>query len=212
MKLAPVLFLSLCAGCAAHEQALGLERDAKALRGQLARLYVDRGAYAAAVPLVQAELRENPDDVEMLTLSGVVLRESGLYPQAQAQLEKVVARAPQHAPAHAALARLFDLQKRFDAGEVEHRKALALSPQDAGEWNNLGFSLYVQGRDVEAIAALEKALALSPGLVVAYNNLGFAYARHRELAAARRCFLTVGGERTAKVNLELASSFTRSLE
>jgi Flp pilus assembly protein TadD len=198
----------LASGCAAHKEMLALEGNGKALRNELARMFVNKGSYVAAMPYLQTAIREDPKNVEMATLLGVVLRENGLYPQAEEQFRRALELDRSHAPAWAGLGMLYDLEKRSADAEEAHRKALELDATNANEWNNLGFSLYVAGKTDEAIAALEKALALSPGLVVAYNNLGFAYARKGDHDGARRCFLAVGGEKGARANLKLASKLT----
>ncbi len=194
-------------GCATQSATQKLEGDARKLQLDLARTFVSRKAYAAAAPLLKKSLADDPDNVEAATLYAVVLRETGLTLQAEAQFQRVLARNPRYLPAQSGLALVYDLQKRFPEAEAAHRRVLELAPNDAHEWNNLGFVLYLAGRDDEAITALEKALALAPDLAVAHNNLGFAYARKQEWEKARRCFGVVGGTRAQEANVSIAQSF-----
>src|SRR4051812_35814167 len=100
------------AGCAAQKEALALEGNARKLRQELARMFVARGSYVAAMPYLQRATREEPGDVEAATLYGIVLRESGLYPQAEEQLTHALAINPRYAPAWGALGMLYDLEQR----------------------------------------------------------------------------------------------------
>jgi Flp pilus assembly protein TadD len=169
----------------------------------LAETYVKKKAYGAAIPLLTREVQARPDSDQVHVLYATVLREQGLYPQAEAHFRAALRIAPTNARAWDGMGVLFDLMRRPDEAEQAHRKALDLAPQVAMFWNNLGFSLYVSHRNDEAIGALEKALALDPGLVIAYNNLGFAYGRRGDLKDAERCFRTAGGEENARLNLAL---------
>ena len=47
---------------------------------------------------------------------------------------------------------------------------LALVPQDAGIWSNLGALLRAEGRHDQALRAHERASALDPGSTVIMNN------------------------------------------
>jgi tetratricopeptide (TPR) repeat protein len=65
-------------------------------------------------------------------------------------------------------------QKKYVEAEAAYRKAIALKPDLAVAYNNLGVALYNQGKPVEAEAAFRKAIALKPDFAGAYNNLGIA--------------------------------------
>ncbi len=199
-----LVFLALVLpGCATSSQVKKTEAEGARLRIDLAETYVAKKAYAAAIPLLRRAVAEQPDAAEPRELLGIVLREQGLYPQAEKELREATRLAPSSARAWAALGVLYDLMRRPDDAERAHRNALELLPSSAAIWNNLGFSLYLARRNDEAISALEKALELDPGLIVAYNNLGFAYGRRGSLADAVRCFRTAGGELGVLVNMAI---------
>jgi tetratricopeptide (TPR) repeat protein len=68
-----------------------------------------------------------------------------------------------------------------DIGNIEEailsdQKAIALNPNNAEAYNNLGAKLNEAGRFQEAIEQFNKALNINPYLNTAYNNLGNAYA------------------------------------
>jgi Flp pilus assembly protein TadD len=198
-----LLLLVFAGACATNAHIKKVEVDGERLRLELAETYITKGAYDAALPLLQRELATKPKDAHLRTLYGTVLRERGLYPQAEKELLSAVQFGPRHAQAWAALGILYDLMRRPADAQKAHRRAIQIAPGHAPYWNNLGFSLYVTGETTEAIRILEKALALDPSMTVAYNNLGFAYGRRKDYASAERSFRTAGGEVAAWLNLAL---------
>jgi Flp pilus assembly protein TadD len=203
MKWMTLVLVVLGGACATDAHVRKTQEDGDRLRVDLAETYVKKGAYDAAIPLLTRAAAEKPRDAYVRTLYGTVLREKGLYPQAERELKAAIDLDPKNPSGWAEMGILYDLERRGDDAERAHRQAIALSPGNASYWNNLGFSLFVSGRTADAVAALEKSLALDPGLVVAYNNLGFAYGKAGRLVDAERSFRTAGGDVAALVNMAL---------
>ena len=201
MRIGALIACLALAACASARQIRKSEAEGRALRSDLAELYVSRHAYEAALPLLSRSIAEDPKDPHLRTLYATVLRERGLYPQAEGEYLFALKLDPRFAPAWAGIAVLYDLTRRPADAERAHKQALTLAPGEAAYWNNYGFSLYVAGRFDEAIAALEQALLLDPSLTIAYNNVGFAYGRRGRYADAERSFTTAAGEVAAKLNL-----------
>jgi Flp pilus assembly protein TadD len=204
MKLIPFA-LCLLVACATESHIRRTQEEGDHLRVELAETYVKKGAYDAAIPLLTRAAAQFPRDAYVRTLFGTVLREKGLYPQAERELKAALEVDARSAAAWAELGILYDLERRGEAAERSHRQAILLMPANAAYWNNLGFCQFIAGQNQSAIASLEKALALDPGLVVAYNNLGFAYGKARRLVDAERTFRTAGGEVAALVNMALVA-------
>ncbi len=61
---------------------------------------------------------------------------------------------------------------RLAEAAAAYRQILALRPDRAEVWNNLGNVLKDQGKFDEAAVQYERAVALNPGLLQTYNNLG----------------------------------------
>ena len=62
-------------------------------------------------------------------------------------------------------------------------RLVALDPQSANAYGNLGYALIQAGRFADAARRLERALEIDPSYAVAHNNLGIAYehlSRHAE--------------------------------
>lgn len=198
--------LTLCAllvavGCGAAKQHTKIQRQGEELRFDLAALYVSKGVPQAAAPLLQKILAETPKDVPARVMYGVVLRDMGLYPQAQRELRFALSLEPKNDAAHAAVGILYDLQRKPQRAKRHHIAAVRLSPGNATYRNNLGFSLYLAGDVPGAISQLEQALAMDPSMSIAYNNLGFAYGRARKLDRAERTFRAALSETSTLLNM-----------
>lgn len=202
--IATIVASAMIAGCgAAQKQQAALQQQSDSLRMELAELYVGKGARDAAAPLLQRILAERPNDVRARVLYGCVLRDLGLYPQAEGQLRRAVELDRKRPDAHAAVAILYDLTGRHAAALGHHQIAARLAPGLADYRNNLGFSMLAAGDAAGAIAPLEAALSLDPGLAHAYANLGFAYGRTGRFDDAARVFRSGLGEAPALMNLAL---------
>src|SRR5215208_4159116 len=108
----PLIVLLVCmatVGCGAQRQHASIQHAGEALRLDLARLYVQRGALQAAAPLLQRILTETPRDAHARVLYGSVLRDLGMYPHAEKELRFAVALDAGIAQAQGALAILLDL-------------------------------------------------------------------------------------------------------
>ncbi len=69
---------------------------------------------------------------------------------------------------------LFLAQERWTDAEDWTRKALAIRPDYAEAYNNLGVALQGQSKPAEAVASYRQALLIKPDYAEAYNNLGNA--------------------------------------
>ena len=198
-----VAALALGVGCASTSGANRTNQAGYAARNHLAKELVARGDWARAFAMLDELHRERPDDVEVLTLRGIVFRERGLFTDAEADLKAALKGAPDSADAHAALGILYDVQIRPEA-EAEHREAVRLAPKNPAYLNNLGFSLYLRQRFKEAITAYESAARLAPMSPRVLTNLGLACAALGDLRRAAREFQMGGTEAEAKNNLGFA--------
>lgn len=191
------------AGCGAQKQHQAIQNAGESFKMELAQLYISKDAHAAAIPLLQRIIAEDPKNVEARIMYGVVLRDSGLFPQAKRELEHCLTLAPGRADIHAALGVLFDAWHRPEDARSHHLTAVTVAPSNAAFRNNLGFSLYLAGDIDAAIKQLEAALAMDPSLTMAYNNLAFAYGRRGDFEDAERTFRATLGEAATMINMAL---------
>ena len=75
-------------------------------------------------------------------------------------------------------------QKDWRKAETSFRKGIALDPNYADAYYNLGLALKNQGKTAEAIAACQKAISLNSNDAEAYYNLGVALGKHGKTAEA----------------------------
>jgi len=192
-------------GCATTQTGGGaLTQDTFEARKKLTRELIARGDAATAFAYADGLQREHPADAEVLVLRGVIYRDKGLGAEAEADLREAIRLDGTLAEAHAALAITYDLGRRFDQAEAEHRRAAELAPRNARYLNNLGFSLFLRGKLPEAITFLGRAARLDPTNRRVRSNLGFAYAGTGDLRRAAREFEMGGSAAQAKNNLGFA--------
>lgn len=88
------------------------------------------------------------------------------------------------------LGQIADAEMRWDDADGHYAKALAAAPRSAAVLSNMGYSLLLRGRPMEAERPLREALAAEPNQRVAAANLRLALAwqgRYAEaLAGVRR--------------------------
>jgi len=95
---------------------------------------------------------------------------------------------------HRVLGLVYVWKKQHDQAVVEARQAIALDPNDADSYLQLGGILILAGQPEEAIKLIEKAMRLNPRYSAAYPlNLGWAYrvaGRYEEAIATLKQVLT----------------------
>jgi tetratricopeptide (TPR) repeat protein len=69
-----------------------------------------------------------------------------------------------------------------------YHKTLAINPNCADAYNNMGVALQTQGKLTEAITAYQKALDLNPNYIDVYNNLGILYKQQQKFEEALQCY------------------------
>ncbi|MDA9261302.1 tetratricopeptide repeat protein [Planktomarina temperata] len=96
------------------------------------------------------------------------------YSDAIPLLIKMIETDPEDEKRLAVLALCYQHLKDFELSIEAYNKALAIKPDYAEAYNNIGNALKEQGKLEEAIEAYNKALAIKPGYAEAYYNMGNA--------------------------------------
>ena len=180
------------------------ERLGRELTVQIAEIMASNHVYETAVPLLREGIAEDPNNARLHRLLGTVLRDKGIYDQALVELQLSWALELRDPDTAAALGVLYDATARPAAAEIWHRQALAMAGRRGEFYNNLGFSLYLQGRDAEAMVTFKEALRYNPNQARAFNNLGFTYFRLGDPGMAMRSFQQAGSRATALANMGVA--------
>jgi Flp pilus assembly protein TadD len=151
-----------------------------AARLELAGRYRKLGFMEVAIEHGRLACERAPDSDEAHIALARMLRDAERYPEAVKVLSAYTSsHAGAGSPVWAWLGLLQDDTGDWKAGEVAHRKALALDPRRDEFHNNLGYCLLRQGRPEEAAGEFRAALKLHPHSVFAENNLGMALASGR---------------------------------
>src|SRR5262249_839458 len=137
-------------------------------RAELERLATEEIVHLTGKDEGQPQPRAN------LVLLGVLLRSAGMRATAERLLRHVQQRHPDDFRINFTLAGTLDSKKPELAAEAVgfYRAALALRPENAKAYNNLGLLLREQKRPAEAETTYRQAIQVQPNYALAYNNLG----------------------------------------
>jgi tetratricopeptide (TPR) repeat protein len=138
----------------------------------------------AAQPRVSFAQRNNLDrDFQ----SAVAQYEAGHYPEAAAQLEKLLPQVPQSFDVHELLGLVYAAQSMNDKAHDHFEAAVRLKPDSASARTNLGNNLLQLGKPDLAELQFKKAVALEPNSYDANHDLGELYVRANKISVAIPC-------------------------
>jgi tetratricopeptide (TPR) repeat protein len=124
-------------------------------------------------------LDSDPNDAEMRSRYGQVLREAGDLDQSLEQARQILAmggeNTAQTVVAYNALGLTYYKMGKLDLAETALRKAADLDAKSAFVWNNLGLVAFDRGHDQEAFLNFQKASELDPKYVQARLNKAVVY-------------------------------------
>lgn len=95
----------------------------------------------------------------------------GLLDGAEAAYEKALAADPKNVDAMNALGALYAERGELERAALIYKRVADLLPKRAHLYNNIGYTLYLQGRNLEAIDAFRQAVTVDPGYERAWVNL-----------------------------------------
>jgi len=149
------------------------------------------GRPAAGITRLKALSTSQPQEADVWTALGDLLRSSDQYKEATTAYDKAIAEIP---PGDRRLTGLYyargvslERSDHWDDAERDFRAALKLNPDRADVLNYLGYSWVDKGQNLqEAVAMLEKARALRPLDGFIADSVGWAYYRLGRYADAAR--------------------------
>ncbi len=118
---------------------------------------------------------------------GVLYLQSGRIEVAVRLLQDAAERNPGSAMFHNDVAVALGVAKRFDEAIEAYKRCIAIEPQAAQSYCNLGHILHGLGRDEEALVALQKAVELEPRSIEAQSNLGLVLMALDRFEEAQDC-------------------------
>ena len=141
-----------------------------------------------AVEMLGLALGLHPNDADLLTTRGNLLRALGRFEEAHTSHRQALALAPASPAIHANLCALYLSWKRPHDALAEAEAALALAPGTSELEFNRGTCLVQLGRVDEAVACLDQVVARSPHNHRAWLNLGEARLLGGDDAGAEAAF------------------------
>lgn len=136
---------------------------------------VEAGRFAEALPLYEAVLARDPDDLNALINLGSALYRCGRTAEAADCYRRVLARDPTAARAHMNLAIVLQAGGAAADAIAHYRAAHRLAPRNTKVLNLLGLCLYESGKLEAAARCFAQALRIDPGSARAANNLAGVY-------------------------------------
>jgi tetratricopeptide (TPR) repeat protein len=124
------------------------------------------------------------NDLDRDFQSAVAQYEAGRYPEAAAQLEKILPQVPESFEVHELLGLVYAAESQNERAREHLEKAVRLNPNSASARSNLGNNLLELGKPDLAEPQFKKAVALEPNSYDANHNLGELYARSGKFSEA----------------------------
>ncbi|MDY0013746.1 MAG: tetratricopeptide repeat protein [Rhodocyclaceae bacterium] len=151
-----------------------------------AQLLRDAQRLDEAAAVVEAALRQFPDNPDLLYESAMLAERRGQHQVMEGRLRKLIALQPDHSHAYNALGySLVERGLRLDEAEQLIRKALELAPEDPFIVDSMGWVRFRRGDVSGAIVYLERAYGLRPDPEIA-AHLGEVYWKLGRTEEARR--------------------------
>lgn len=179
---------------AALQQAVELAPDFAAAHGKLAYLYARHDFHDAFMPreeaLQKAEaaittaLRNNPNETNALLASVIIATSAGHFSEAEAILEGILSRQPQHATALYIYSELELARNRFDKALSRAQQAYDLDP--LSPWINVNLAIvhFWRSNYQAALEAAQNAISIDSNYTWAYVWQAKILHRQGQLGAA----------------------------
>ena len=153
---------------------IALEQDPNYFEAHvnLGAILAARGRYEEAIDVFAQAAALNPDSTqaaELYFLMGMTAQDNG-QPEAAAYYMRAFEIDPHHTKAIRRLAHLRLEQQRYDESLELFQRLIALHPDDAATYSNMGIALAFLGRIDEALQHFDQALSLDPTLASARAN------------------------------------------
>jgi serine/threonine protein kinase/tetratricopeptide (TPR) repeat protein len=167
--------------------ALRLSPTLAQVRVTLGMIAIGTGRYEEAVTELQAALTSDPSNIDAYRELGRAFDALNDPRQAEKTLLAAVERRPGDWAVYNVLGGFYVRQRRYPEAAAQFERVVALTPDNARGYSNLG-STYAQMADwARAFPALEKATVLAPS-DRAFSNLATAYFRQGRFADAAAAY------------------------
>jgi tetratricopeptide (TPR) repeat protein len=168
-------------------EAVRLKPDSPEAQNALGEAYKTFGNLQTARGCFEKAISLNPDFAVAQVNLGFVLVESGQFSDAVLHLKRAIqlmGQSPDAAYPHYLLAKVFTTQGRVPSAAAELQRAVALQPDFAEAWSDLGEARETLLDDTGALAAFENAVRFAPNDPVAQTRLGTELLNQKKAAEA----------------------------
>src|SRR5690348_14269541 len=186
-RLLPIAALVCAIGLADADAAHAADPVAQSLYDQAVAAR-NRGDFAGAIDKLEAARRIDRNNIEVLTLLGMVYGFAGRYDDAQKVLEQAHRLAPKDSDIVLALARIKSYRNDFAGAQRDVGSVLAVQPRNGEALALSGRLAYYQGDLPRAERQLRAALAVDPRDVESLLALGDVRAAQGDEAGARALY------------------------
>ncbi|RKP44116.1 tetratricopeptide repeat protein [Trinickia fusca] len=146
------------------------------------------GAFAAARPLYEAILADEPANDDVMFRLGILAWQTGDGEMALAWVRGALERRPREARYRLGEGQVLVALQRLDEAAAAYRQVLADDARSCDAWFALGCALQAKGDWPAAIDAYSSLLAIEPAHADALNNLGNCLYRCGEAQAAEAAY------------------------
>ena len=141
-----MVILWACGGGQDFDTAEQIERNPQAnkvLQQDLLELFLKARSFDAASPLAQKFYQTQKKQPDPCYYMGVILREKGVYEEAERYFLEGLTYDAKHARTYDALGILYGVQNKRVRSLKAHQKAVELDQTNPKFWHNLGFALSI---------------------------------------------------------------------
>lgn len=174
-----------------------------------AQVFQAQALYRDSIPLLEKVLAERQDSIQALFLYGAAQERLGDRTSSVATFERLLAVAPDHAPALNYLGyMLVEESENLDQALRFIQRAVAFEPDNGAYVDSLGWALFKLGRYQEAEAHLQWAVRLIPQDPTIHEHLGDLYVVLEDTEQAKRWYqgaIDLGGDSVEEVRSKLRS-------
>ena len=153
------------------------------------------GEYVYAIEEFEKATEINPNLTFLYIRIGVIYRALKVYDVALEYFSKAItinqSNGVEDPLPYIAIAKTYSRDGEFFIAAVNGEKAIAINPDDADAYYNMGNVYLNLGKNTEAIATYKKSIAIKPTKYAAYMRMAFAYRKLKKypeaLAAYKKC-------------------------
>jgi tetratricopeptide (TPR) repeat protein len=167
-----------------YEKALQINPEMKALYVPLSVSYLNAGEIAKAESSMQNAEKRGVSDAEFHNAKGMVLYKQNKNTEALAEFEKALSLEGRNATAKYYRAATLDRLNQPEQSVAAYRDTVAIAPEYAPAWFDLGVASYNKADYPEAEKSYKEAIRIDPDYYQAHANLASTYRQMERFAEA----------------------------